>query len=227
MISHICQIPNPSTAHQDYGVILQIVLYTRYITRSFPAICQSYSSDFSQSRIRFLRRNSLDLKNNTASINSTLRKTSGGQIASIQSVLDDVFAAAPFGGGIGEFVRLGETLESALKKAGVSTAEFIKFAEDLGITIDVTNDSLRTFEQLAEAMAAHSRDIGFPTRLDEVEGFTGAHVERALAAAKNPKLEMKLKNMPVPLSAETVDQYMAPVLQAAKTGDFSLIKNMI
>jgi len=47
-----------------------------------------------------------------------------------------------------------------------------------------------------------------------------------LAAAQNPQLEMKLKNMPVPLSASMVDEYMAPVLQAAETGDFDLIKDI-
>lgn len=30
----------------------------------------------------------------------------------------------------------------------------------------------------------------------EVEGFTQAHIERALTAAKNPQLKMKLENMP-------------------------------
>jgi hypothetical protein len=37
---------------------------------------------------------------------------------------------------------------------------------------------------------------------------------------------MKLRNMPVPLSADTVEEYMGPVLEAAKTGDFSVIRNM-
>ncbi|MHC4917780.1 MAG: iron-containing alcohol dehydrogenase, partial [Planctomycetota bacterium] len=76
---------------------------------------------------------------------------------------------------------------------------------------------------VAEAMLALGRDIGFPTTLGEVEGFGDAHIERALAAARNPQLEMKLKAMPVPLSAETVDDCMRPILEAARTGDFSLI----
>ena len=79
---------------------------------------------------------------------------------------------------------------------------------------------------VAEAMLALSRDIGFPTKLSEVEGFSDAHIERALTAAKDPQLEMKLKAMPVPLSADMVDDYMGPILEAAKLGDFSLIRNM-
>lgn len=79
---------------------------------------------------------------------------------------------------------------------------------------------------VAEAMVALSRDIGFPTSLGEVPGFTDDHIRRALAAAKNPQLDMKLKAMPVPLSADTVDDYMGPILESAKLGDFSMIRNM-
>jgi len=79
---------------------------------------------------------------------------------------------------------------------------------------------------VAEAMLAFSRRIGFPTTLGEVEGFGQAHIDRALAAAKNPQLKMKLQNMPVPLTADMVDEYMGPVLEAARDGDLSLIKNV-
>ena len=79
---------------------------------------------------------------------------------------------------------------------------------------------------VAEAMIAFERSIGSPATLGEVPGFSDAHVERALTAAKNPQLKMKLENMPVRLTAETVDEYMGPVLAAAKTGDLELIKNV-
>ena len=52
------------------------------------------------------------------------------------------------------------------------------------------------------------------------------HIERALTAAKNPQLKMKLENMPVPLTADMVDEYMGPVLEAAKTGELDVIKNV-
>jgi alcohol dehydrogenase len=32
--------------------------------------------------------------------------------------------------------------------------------------------------------------------------------------------------MPVPLTADMVDEYMGPVLEAARDGDLSLIKNV-
>ena len=49
-----------------------------------------------------------------------------------------------------------------------------------------------------------------------------------ISAAKNPQLESKLKNMPTPMdtSKGDVDNYMRPVLEAAYSGDFSLIKTM-
>jgi len=79
---------------------------------------------------------------------------------------------------------------------------------------------------VAEAMLEFAAKIGFPTRLSEVDGFSDEHIERALTAAKNPQLRMKLENMPVPLTAEMVDDYMAPVLEAAREGDLSLVRNV-
>jgi alcohol dehydrogenase len=37
---------------------------------------------------------------------------------------------------------------------------------------------------------------------------------------------MKLKNMPVPLAAAKVDEYMGPIIRAAVNGDLSLIKSL-
>jgi alcohol dehydrogenase len=59
-----------------------------------------------------------------------------------------------------------------------------------------------------------------------VEGFTETHIERALTAAKNPQLRMKLENMPIPLTAAMIDEYMGPLLQAAMTGDLASIRNV-
>ncbi|MEC9490305.1 MAG: iron-containing alcohol dehydrogenase [Halanaerobiales bacterium] len=81
-------------------------------------------------------------------------------------------------------------------------------------------------EAVARGMINFAEEINFPTKLSELDGFTDQHLERALKAAKDPQLEMKLKNMPIPLDASLVDEYMAPILEAAKTGDLSLIKNM-
>ena len=79
---------------------------------------------------------------------------------------------------------------------------------------------------VAEAMIRLGERIGFPPTLGEVEGFTDAHIERCLTAAKDPQLKMKLENMPVPLTAHMIDEYMKPILLAARDGDLSLIKNV-
>jgi alcohol dehydrogenase len=79
---------------------------------------------------------------------------------------------------------------------------------------------------VAEAMFELYQRIGCPTRLGQVEGFGRQHIERALAAAKNPQLKMKLQNMPIPLTAEMIDDYMAPILEAAREGNLALIRNV-
>ena len=79
---------------------------------------------------------------------------------------------------------------------------------------------------VANGMFVFAKAINFPTTLSEVSGFTQAHIERALTAAKNPQLKMKLENMPVPLTAGMIDEYMGPILQAATQGDMSIIKSV-
>jgi alcohol dehydrogenase len=99
--------------------------------------------------------------------------------------------------------------------AGYSNADFEKLdGRDLGVAV-------------AEAMFSLAKKINFPVRLNEVAGLTDEHIERALTAAKNPQLKMKLENMPVPLNAEMINEYMKPVLLAAYSGDVSLIKNVV
>jgi alcohol dehydrogenase len=100
------------------------------------------------------------------------------------------------------------------QRAGFSSADLEKLSgRELGIAV-------------AEGMVAFGKSINSPTKLTDLPGFGEEHIRRALAAAKDPQLEMKLKNMPVALNAALVDEYMGPILEAARTGDFSLIKNM-
>ncbi len=79
---------------------------------------------------------------------------------------------------------------------------------------------------VAQGMFAFAKEIDFPITLGEVKGFTWGHIERALTAAKNPQLKMKLENMPIPLTAAMIDDYMAPILEAAATGDVTRIRNV-
>jgi alcohol dehydrogenase class IV len=100
------------------------------------------------------------------------------------------------------------------KDAGLTRADVDRLhGRELGVAV-------------AEALMELSRRAGFPTKLSEVKGFTDEHIARALRAAKDPALKMKLENMPVPLTAETVDEYMKPILEAARDGDLSRIRNV-
>jgi alcohol dehydrogenase class IV len=104
-----------------------------------------------------------------------------------------------------------------------------KILQDSG---DLNADLDRLDEQglgqaVAKGLIAFQRRIGFPTTLGEVPGFDNEHIERALTAAKNPQLKMKLENMPIALTADRVDEYMGSVLEAARVGDFSLIKQIV
>ena len=77
---------------------------------------------------------------------------------------------------------------------------------------------------VAKGMIDFAKDLNFPTTLREA-GATREHLHRMLTAAKNPQLKMKLQNMPTPMDAEKgdVDRLMKPLLEAAFTGDLSLI----
>lgn len=66
---------------------------------------------------------------------------------------------------------------------------------------------------VAEAMLEFGGRIGFPMRLSQVEGFSQARIGRALTAAKNPQLKMKLQNM------DACFQFRTPVVcPVAPTG---------
>jgi alcohol dehydrogenase len=98
------------------------------------------------------------------------------------------------------------------KEAGYIKEEVSKLSgRDLGLAV-------------AKGMIAFSKDLNFPITLKEA-GATKEHLERMLTAAKNPQLKMKLQNMPTPMDAEKgdVDRLMKPVLEAAYSGDLSLI----
>ena len=79
---------------------------------------------------------------------------------------------------------------------------------------------------VAKGMVNFSKFLDFPTCLSDVKGVSKEHLERCLTAAKDPQLDMKLRNMPVPLNADLVEEYMRPILEAAWTGEFEKVKNM-
>ncbi|MDR0876537.1 MAG: iron-containing alcohol dehydrogenase [Treponema sp.] len=78
----------------------------------------------------------------------------------------------------------------------------------------------------AKGMAAFGKAIGAPAALKDLPKWNDGYITKILEAAKDPQLEMKLKNMPAPMTAALVDEYMGPIIRAAAAGDFSLIRMM-
>jgi alcohol dehydrogenase len=75
-------------------------------------------------------------------------------------------------------------------------------------------------------MIAFGKAIRAPTTLAELLRWDDTYVDKILTAAKDPQLDMKLKNMPVPLTAAKVDEYLGPIIRAAINGDLSLIRSL-
>jgi len=94
---------------------------------------------------------------------------------------------------------------------------FIESSVDLGRI-----GGRRLAEIVAGGMIAFSKAIGFPTTLEEA-GVPPEQVNVMVEAAKDPQVRIKLQNMPVPIDVEDVDAFIRPTLQAAYTGNMSLI----
>jgi alcohol dehydrogenase len=92
--------------------------------------------------------------------------------------------------------------------------------------IDANLDALSAKElgrTVAAGILSFNRQIGFPTTLAEIEGIDSTVIEKILTAAKDPQLESKLQNIPVQLTADLVNQFMGPILEAAWNGDLGKI----
>jgi alcohol dehydrogenase len=125
-------------------------------------------------------------------------------------------------------IRLAvEYLPAAMGEPRNSQArEALCLATDLGgycIMIGGTNGGHLTSFSLVDILP-HGRACAIMNPYYTV--FFAPAIERALAAAKNPQLKMKLQNMPIPLTAEMIDDYMAPILEAAREGNLALIRNV-
>ena len=106
-------------------------------------------------------------------------------------------------------------------------AVFAEILKEAGfITAKMEGKKGRTLAMMvARGMIQFSKALGFPATLADA-GVSKAHLKRMITAAKDPQLKMKLQNMPIPLTAEMIDDYMGPILDAARDGDLSRIKNV-
>jgi alcohol dehydrogenase class IV len=64
---------------------------------------------------------------------------------------------------------------------------------------------------------------GLPSCLNHIKQFNYSHIEKMLAAAKNPQLESKLKAMPIPMIPEDIDFKMRLILESAIEGSYQNI----
>lgn len=78
---------------------------------------------------------------------------------------------------------------------------------------------------IARAMLDFAAALGYPTALGDLPGFGEEHIARALDAARDPQLSMKLRNMPIALDPANVDRYMGSVLRAAAAGKIELVRS--
>ncbi|QQO10737.1 iron-containing alcohol dehydrogenase [Breznakiella homolactica] len=119
-------------------------------------------------------------------------------------------------------VFFSPVIEKQLRLVGGIFKKYGYIPEDLD---SLTGRELGT--AVARGMIAFGKAIGAPVTLRDLPGFDESYIRKALDAAKDPQLEMKLRNMPVPLTAALVEDYMGPILQSAVQGDFSMIRLMV
>jgi len=118
-------------------------------------------------------------------------------------------------------VFFAPAIEKQIRLAGSIFKKYGFFSEDL--------DRLSGRElgiAFAKGMIAFGKAIRAPTTLAELLRWDDTYVDKILTAAKDPQLDMKLKNMPVPLTSAKVDEYLGPIIRAAINGDLSLIRSL-
>ena len=115
-------------------------------------------------------------------------------------------------------VFFAPAVEARIRKVG----EILRKHGYVGSDLDALN-SQELGRAVAEGMLVFNRSIGFPTALSEIPGLGKDVLRRIIEAAKNPQLESKLLNMPVPLTPALVDKYMGSILEAAWSGDLDKI----
>lgn len=213
-LSHALEVLYSAVGKPDYGLVEPVALECiRLVVNHLPrALAEPHSRE---------AREALGLATDLGGYCIMLGGTNGAHLTSFSLV--DILSHGRACGMLNPYytVLFAPAIQESLRRVGaVYYAAGYLAADPAGLS------GRELGRVVAEGMIAFEKAIGFPTRLCEVAGFSDKHITRALAAAKNPQLKMKLENMPVPLTADMVDDYMGPVLWAAKTGDLSVIRNV-
>lgn len=211
-MSHALEVLYGSVGKAHYAKAAEIARLVFHLAVRFTERAQRHPDDLEA-------RTALGLATDLGAYAIMLGGTSGAHLTSFSLVdilshgracgLMNPYYAVFFAPAVEEPLRI---VGRVFREAGFTSAQVERLhGRDLGMAV-------------AEAMMAFHRRIGLPVALREVPGFSDAHMERALQAAKDPQLRMKLENMPVPLTPDMVDEYMGPILEAARDGDLSRIK---
>lgn len=213
-MSHALEVLYGSVGRPQYGKLAEIARWVFYLAVRFTERAQRQPDDVEA-------RTALGLAADLGAYAIMLGGTSGAHLTSFSLVdilshgracsIMNPYYAVFFAPAVEEALRL---VGRVFREAGLTSAPLDRLhGRELGVAV-------------AEAMMAFHRRIGLPTTLAQVPGFSDAHIERALGAAKDPQLRMKLENMPVPLTPDMVDEYMRPILEAARDGDVSRIRSV-
>lgn len=213
-MSHALEVLYGSVGGPQYEKLAEVARWVFYLAVRFTERAQRRPDDMEA-------RTALGLATDMGAYAIMLGGTSGAHLTSFSLVdilshgracsIMNPYYAVFFAPAVEEALRL---VGRVFREAGLTSAPLDRLhGRELGVAV-------------AEAMMAFHRRIGLPTTLAQVPGFSDAHVERALAAAKDPQLRMKLENMPVPLTPDMVDEYMRPILEAARDGDLSRIRSV-
>ena len=100
------------------------------------------------------------------------------------------------------------------------------FARENLANLAIPSDTEALALYVAEALQHFMESIHVPTALKDIPGFTQKHIDRALSAAKDPQLRMKMNNMPVPFSATDIDTTMKSILISAAEGNFDHLRSL-
>lgn len=213
-MSHALEVLYGSVGRPQYGKLAEIARWVFYLAVRFTERAQRQPDDVEA-------RTALGLATDLGAYAIMLGGTSGAHLTSFSLVdilshgracsIMNPYYAVFFAPAVEEALRL---VGRVFREAGLTSAPLDRLhGRELGVAV-------------AEAMMAFHRRIGLPTTLAQVPGFSDAHIARALGAAKDPQLRMKLENMPVPLTPDMVDEYMRPILEAARDGDVSRIRSV-
>lgn len=213
-MSHALEVLYGSVGRPQYGKLAEIARWVFYLAVRFTERAQRQPDDVEA-------RTALGLATDLGAYAIMLGGTSGAHLTSFSLVdilshgracsIMNPYYAVFFAPAVEEALRL---VGRVFREAELTSAPLDRLhGRELGVAV-------------AEAMMAFHRRIGLPTTLAQVPGFSDAHIARALGAAKDPQLRMKLENMPVPLTPDMVDEYMRPILEAARDGDVSRIRSV-